>query len=83
MAEEKEEKEVTVESKNTRKVYHISKRATDNKWQIKFANGEKAIKLFDTKQQAVDYCKTLADNQDAGMIIHPSKGKNKGKFSSR
>ena len=81
MVEEKElEKEDT---KVGGKVYHVSKRASDGKWQVRFANGKKAIKLFDTKQQAMDYTKTLAENQDAGILVHPSKGKNKGRFSSK
>lgn len=82
---EKETIEVveTTDKKKQGKVYHLSKRVEDGKWQVKFASGEKAIKLFDTKQQALEYTKTLAENQNAGIIIHPSKGKNKGKFSSR
>ena len=72
-----------VETKSGGKVYHASKRASDNKWQVRFANGKKAIKLFDTKAQAMEYTKTLAENQDAGVLVHPSKGKNKGRFSSK
>lgn len=82
---EKEEVEIveTTDKKARKKVYHVSKRVEDGKWQVKFATGEKAIKLFDTKQQALEYTKVLAENQNAGILIHPSKGKNKGKFSSR
>lgn len=56
------------------KVYHITKRATDGKWQVKFTHGEKAIKLFDTQQEAIDYTKTLSNNQDRGFVVHKKKG---------
>ena len=36
------------------KVYHISKRS-DGKWAIKFAGGEKVIKTFATKEEAMKY----------------------------
>jgi hypothetical protein len=39
------------------KTYHIAKRASDGKWQVKFASGEIAIKLFDTQAEAIDYAK--------------------------
>ncbi|MDE6356365.1 MAG: DUF2188 domain-containing protein [Clostridia bacterium] len=69
-AEVKEEKP----AKKAAKVYHISKRKEDGKWQIKAAGGEKAIKLFKTQKEAIDYCKTLADNQDASIMIHKEDG---------
>ena len=31
------------------KVYHVGKRASDGKWTVKFAGGEKVIKTFATK----------------------------------
>ncbi len=84
MAETKETMvEEKVETKVGGKIYHVSKRSSDGKWQVRFANGQKAIKLFDTKQQAMEYTKTMAENQGAGVLVHPSKGKNKGRFSSK
>ncbi len=56
------------------KVYHISKRKDDGKWQIKIGGGAKAIKLFDTQAAAIEYAKTLADNQDARIMIHKEDG---------
>lgn len=56
------------------KVYHITKRKSDGKWQVKFNNGKKAIKLFDTQNQAIDYAKALAQNQEAGIMIHKEDG---------
>ncbi len=85
--ETKEEETIVVESEskevNGRKSYHISKREEDGKWQVKLAKGQRAIKLFKTKEEAVEYTKTLAKNQEGYILIHPSKGKNKGRFSSK
>lgn len=66
---EKEEKE-TVDYR----VYHIAKRAKDGKWQVKFQKGQKAIKLFDTQAEAIEYAKTLANNQDGSIQIHKRDG---------
>ena len=62
------------------KKYHVSKRADDNKWIVKLEKGEKVIKTFNTKDEALDYVKKLADNQDASIAFHASKGANKGKI---
>jgi hypothetical protein len=49
-------------------------------WQVKYAGGEKAIKLFKTKDEAMEYTKKMAVNQDRAIIVHASKGKFKGKM---
>lgn len=59
--------------------YIVSKRE-DGKWQVKFAGGEKAIKLFANKVEALEYTKKMAENQDGVVLVKPSKGKMKGKF---
>lgn len=64
------------------KVYHVSKRAKDGKWEVFIAGSDKAIKLFDTKVEAEDYCKKMAKNQGATLLVHNSKGANKGKTGS-
>ncbi|MDE6585609.1 MAG: DUF2188 domain-containing protein [Clostridia bacterium] len=56
------------------KVYHISKRKDDGKWQIKMAGGAKAIKLFDTQAEAMAYGKQLAQNQGARIMLHKVDG---------
>lgn len=61
-------------AKPATKTYHISKRKDDNMWQIKAAGGSRAIKLFKTQKEAIDYAKTLADNQDANIMIHKEDG---------
>lgn len=61
------------------KVYHVSKRASDGKWQVFIKGSDKVIKLFDTKPEAEKYCAQLAKNQGATLLVHKSKGPNKGK----
>ena len=68
------------EKENTgKRVYHVAKRP-DGKWAVKFAGGEKAIKLFNTQAEAVAYSKKMAENQGGAMLVHNSKGKNKGRI---
>lgn len=67
-------KEEPKKSASATKVYHISKRKEDGMWQIKAAGGEKAIKLFKTQKEAIDYCKKLAENQEANIMIHKEDG---------
>ena len=56
------------------KTYHIAKRA-DGKWQVKLANGQIAIKLFATQNEAIEYAEKLAKNQDGSIRVHSVKGK--------
>lgn len=65
------------------KVYHVNKRASDKKWTIKFAGGERVIKLCDTKPEAIAYAKSLAEKQDGVVLVHASKGKQKGKIQKK
>jgi hypothetical protein len=57
------------------KTYHIAKRASDGKWQVKLADGEIAIKLFDTQAEAIDYAQKMAKNQKGSIRVHSMKGK--------
>jgi len=68
--------------KEGKRVYHVSKRE-DGMWQVKYAYGEKAIKLFKTKVEAEAYTKEMAKNQGGVMLAHNSKGKAKGKITKR
>lgn len=61
-------------AKTSGKVYHITKRKEDGMWQIKAEGAEKAIKLFKTQKEAIEYCKTLAGNQDASIMVHKEDG---------
>ncbi len=71
------------EDEKSGKVYHVKKRPEDGKWEILYRGGEKAIKLFDTKAEAEAYVKVLAENQNASVVFHKSKGPNKGKMSKK
>lgn len=65
---------------DTRKVYHVAKRESDGKWYVRIQGSDKVIKLFDTKAEAEAYCEVLGKNQSGTILIHASKGKNKGKI---
>ena len=69
-------------AKESKRVYHVVKRP-DGKWEVKFAGGEKAIKLFKTKPEAEAYSKQMAENQGGVMLVHNSKGANKGKIKKK
>ena len=71
--EEIEEKQVQKKRKAP-KQYHISLRV-DNKWQLKFGGSSKALKLFDTQKEAIEYAKPLAAKQKAALVIHRTDGK--------
>ena len=62
------------QEKSAARNYHVAKRP-DGKWQVKFAGGEKAIKLFSTQAEAIAYAKKLAENQDGSISIHKKDGK--------
>lgn len=71
-----EEKQTAAKSEDAKKnkVYHVSKRKDDGKWQVKAAGGSKAVKLFKTQAEAIDYAKSVAENQDARIVIHKADG---------
>ena len=68
------EKTPAKEEKTAARNSHVAKRP-DGKWQVKFAGGEKAIKLFATQAEAIEYAKKLAENQDGSISIHKKDGK--------
>ena len=69
-------------SKDSKRVYHLSKRE-DGKWAVKFAGGDKVIKLFDTQKEGLEYCNKMAENQGGTVLVHASKGANKGRIKSK
>ena len=46
----------------------------DNLWQVKSEGAEKALKLFKTQQEAIDYAKKVAGNQEGYIVIHKKDG---------
>lgn len=65
------------------KKYHVVKRKEDNKWTVKLEGSDKVIKLFATKEEAMEYTKQMAENQGASVAVHASKGANKGRIQSK
>ena len=64
------------------RTYHLVKRE-DGKWEVKYAGGQKAIKLFDTQKEALEYSKKMAENQGGKVLVHNSKGENKGRIQKK
>ncbi len=60
--------------------YHVSKRASDNKWQVFLAGSDKVIKLFNTKAEAEAWVKEKSESTGRTVLVHASKGKKKGKI---
>jgi len=68
------------EKTDNAKTWHITKRTTDNKWQVKGEGNEKATKLFNTKAEAEDYVKTLKKNNEGSKVVSHKKD---GKFQKK
>ena len=64
--------------KDGTRVYHVAKR-DDGKWRVFIAGSDKTIKLFATRKEAEEFCEQMAKNQGATLLVHNSKGANKGK----
>ena len=81
----KVEKKVLKEpaEKEYARTYHVVKRKEDGKWEVKFAYGQKAIKLFATQKEALEYSKKMAKNQGGSLLVHNSKGANKGRIKKK
>ena len=61
--------------KSTKKIYHVSLRKDDGKWQVKYGGGKKAIKLFNTQAEAIKFAESRADSQEGHISIHKKDGK--------
>ena len=66
--------EAPVKEKLSARNYHVTKRREDGKWQVKYARGSKALKLFDTQAEAVAYAQKIADNCDGSVVVHKVTG---------
>lgn len=72
---ENEIKETTDKGYIGPRIYHISKRKEDEMWQVKFANGKKAIKLFSTQKEAIIFANKLALTNKGSIRVHSLKGR--------
>jgi hypothetical protein len=70
-----EKKPSPTTDKDAPRIYHVAKRDSDGKWQVKLANGEIAIKLFDTQAEAIAYADNLTKSQGGSVRVHSLKGK--------
>ncbi len=74
--EDKEVKTIKkASSSKSGKVYHVSHHPTENKWQVKLAKGEKALKLFDTQLEAIQYAKEVSKSQGGSIRLHSVNGR--------
>lgn len=62
------------------RIYHVMKRAKDDRWIVKIAQSKKAIKIFDTQKEAIAYAEVLAGNNKGVVRVFASKGANKGRI---
>lgn len=74
MAQKKAKEKKTVKSVEPDRVYHISYRKLLRKWQVKAEGDSKALKLFWTQAEAIDYAKSVAGNQEGRIVIHKEDG---------
>lgn len=62
--------------KDGARVYHIARsKFISRHWQVKLATGEKAIKIFDTQLEAINYAKQLVKTQGGSIRIHSMQGR--------
>ncbi len=66
--------------KDVDRIYHVMKRAKDDRWIVKIAQSRKAIKIFDTQKEAIAYAEVLAGNNKGVVRVFASKGANKGRI---
>ena len=75
-SEPKPAAESTEKAEKTQKkgAYFVSPRP-DGRWQVKRANSEKILKIFDTKVEAEEYAKRVAANQGSTVVRQKKDGK--------
>lgn len=56
------------------RTYHVSRTKDGDKWQVKLSKGAKAIKLFNTQAEAIEYAKSLVETQGGSIRVHSMKG---------
>ena len=74
MAQKKAKEKKTVKPVEPDRVYHISFRKLLRKWQVKAEGDSKALKLFWTQAEAIDYAKSVAGNREGRIVIHKEDG---------
>ena len=62
------------------RVFHVTKRAEDGQWTVKEEKTDDVLHTFATREEATRYCEQFAEEKDALIKYHASKGKNKGRI---
>ena len=62
------------------RVFHVTKRAEDGQWTVKEEKSDDVLHTFETREEATRYCEQFAEEKDALIKYHASKGKNKGRI---
>ena len=62
------------------RVFHVTKRAEDGLWTVKEEKTDDVLHTFATREEATQYCEQFAEEKDALIKYHASKGKNKGRI---
>ena len=57
------------------KAYHVSRRPDLNKWQVKATGSSRALKLFNTQKEAIDYANQLTAGTNIPVRVHSKAGK--------
>jgi len=55
-----------------RKTHHVV--PGNSGWNVKMGGGERSIKNFDRKQDAVDFARGVSKNQQSELVIHKKDG---------
>jgi hypothetical protein len=58
----------------SRKTHHVVPNGDKGGWNIKKGGGQRSIKHFDRKQDAVKHAREISKNQDSELIIHKKDG---------
>lgn len=59
---------------STKKDQHVA-RSADGNWAVRSTGSERASKVFQTKELAVNYARTIARNSSTGVYIHGEDGR--------
>ena len=62
------------------RVFHVTKRAEDGQWTVKEEKSDDVLHTFATREEATRYCEQFAEEKDALIKYHASKGRNKGRI---
>jgi uncharacterized protein YdaT len=62
----------TEEKKTRKEIYHVTQHPDG--WKVKKSGGKRAIKVFRTQSEAIDYAKHLAETHDTSFVIHKKDG---------